>query len=80
MTDVTVPIVIDLGKVRRKRVKDLKRGRGRLMGDVHQALNQVRETMGDSIEGKELVPIVLIYRRRRKRRRRGLGLGLPFLG
>lgn len=63
-----IPVVIDAGKARRKQVRALKRGQGRLAGEVAQAMAEVRATMGAEAEGKELVPVVIIYRRKRKRR------------
>ena len=70
-----MPIVIDLGKTKRKRIKALKRGQGPLMQEVASVVNETRARIGDTVD-KELVPIVLIYRRS-GRRRDGGGL-LPF--
>lgn len=70
------PIIIDLGKKRRKRIKQLKRGRGKLMNEVHYVIEEVQADLGKEAEGKEFIPIVMIYRRRR-RRKKGGGLGLP---
>lgn len=67
MTDAAAPIVIDLGKVKRKQVKRLKRGEGPLLEEVQQVVAGVRESLGDEAEGKELLPVVVLYRRRRKR-------------
>jgi hypothetical protein len=61
------PIVISLGKQRRKRIKDLKRGRGVLMDEVRQTLEQVTGQLGADASGKVLVPVVLIYREKPKR-------------
>ncbi len=58
------PIVIDLGKVKKKRVKALKRGEGKLVNEVQQAVEQVRASLGPSAEGKELVPVVVVYRQK----------------
>jgi hypothetical protein len=66
------PIVVSLGKERRKRIRQLKRGRGKLMDEVAQVVNQVSANFGDRAEGKVLVPVVLVYRQ--KRRRGGWGL------
>ena len=62
------PIIIDLGKAKKKRVRRLKRGRGRLMDEVQDTLEEVRQRLGDQAKGKELVPVVMIYRKRRKRK------------
>jgi hypothetical protein len=61
------PIVVSLGKQRRKRIRQLKRGRGKLMREVAQVLDQVRGSFGDRAEGKLLVPVVLVYRQKQRR-------------
>jgi hypothetical protein len=61
------PIVVSLGKESRKRIRQLKRGRGKLVDEVAHVLDQVRASFGDHAEGKVLVPVVLVYRRKRRR-------------
>lgn len=70
----TAPIIIDLGKKRRKVIKDLKRGSGKAMDEVEQALAEVRASLGAEGANKELVPVVLIYRRKTRRKRGLLGI------
>jgi len=72
------PIIIDLGKEKRKRIKDLKRGRGRLMNEVAGVINEARMNLGAEAEGKEFIPIILIYRKKRKRKGGSVALPLPF--
>ena len=72
---VLPPIVVDLGKQRRKRIKELKRGDGKLMEEVTAALEQVRNSLGEAERNRLLVPVVFLYRRKR---RRSKGLSLPF--
>ena len=67
----TAPIIIDLGKRRRKVIKELKRGSGKAMDEVEQALAEVRASLGAEGANKEIVPVVLIYRQK-SRRKRGL--------
>lgn len=66
------PIVLDVGKKRRKAIKALKRGRGSVMADVEQIVEDVRAELGAGAapQGKEIVPLVLIYRQTRRRRAR----------
>ena len=64
---VAAPIIISLGKQRRKRIKQLKRSRGVLMDEVMQTLSQVNGQLGAEAAGKVLVPVVLIYREKPKR-------------
>jgi hypothetical protein len=66
---VTPPIVIDLGKQKRKRIKQLKKGRGRLVDRVNEVVAQVRLELGPEAEGKELVPVAVIVRRNAKCRK-----------
>lgn len=63
------PVVIDLGKKRRKAIKDFKRGRGKVMDEVQQAVEEARAGLGAAADGKEIVPVVIIYQKKVKRRR-----------
>lgn len=78
MTQALEPVILDLGKKRRKAIRRLKRGQGSLVEDVHAAVEQVRAGLGEDGKTKEILPVVLIYRRKVKRRRKGglLGRGL----
>lgn len=74
---ISSPVVVNLGKVRKKRIRQLKKGRGKLMNDVGDAVAEIVDGLGDELKGKEVVPVVIVYREKRKKRRRG-GL-LPML-
>ena len=67
-TRVTAPIVVSLGKESRKRIRQLKKGRGKLMNEVGSVLDQVRANFGEHAEDKVFVPVVLVYRRKQRRR------------
>ncbi|MBV8751715.1 MAG: hypothetical protein JO328_02530 [Hyphomicrobiales bacterium] len=67
-TEDIQPIVIELGKVGRGQIKDLKAGRGKLLHEVAEALAGVRDKLPDGIEGKRLVPIVFLYRKKSGKR------------
>ncbi len=75
---MNAPIILDLGKASRKKVRQLRNGRGTLLGDVQDAVSEVTTAMGEEADGKQLVPVVLLYRRKRRRKSRGGGM-LPFL-
>lgn len=62
------PVLIDLGKVKGKTVRRFKEGRGPLVGEIQQVLADVRQSLGPETGGRDLVPIVLVYRKKRKRR------------
>lgn len=66
--DVTTPIVISLGKQKRKRLRQLKRGRGKLMDEVMDVVEQVQANLrGTGADGKVVVPVVMVYRQKRRR-------------
>ena len=67
------PVIIDLGKEKKGRIKDLKRGRGRLMAEVAGVLSEVRAGLGSEADNTQLVPVVLIYKQKRGRRKRDGG-------
>jgi hypothetical protein len=74
--DVTQPIIVDLGKQRPKQIKRLKRGRGKLWAEVLDVIEEVGDQLGDDLEGKTIVPVVMVYRKKSKRK--GLNTLLPF--
>ncbi|MCP4428659.1 MAG: hypothetical protein GY803_29585 [Chloroflexi bacterium] len=73
--EIITPVIIDLGKTKPKRIKSLKQGRGPLMDEVIDVLDEVMEELGEELSGKMLVPIVMVYGRKRKKRNR---IDLPF--
>ena len=67
--DVTEPIIINMGKQRQKRIKRLLSGRGKLWTEVEGVIDEVGTQLGEELEGKTIVPLVLVYRRRPKRKK-----------
>ena len=74
---IVTPVIVDLGKVRRKHVKRLKRGEGRLADEVMDVLDEVIAELAEEVDGASLVPIVMIYERKPKKSRRRM-IELPF--
>ena len=68
-TEMTQPVIIDLGKQRGRTLKDLKQGEGKLWDEVLDVVDEVKEMLGAEADGKVLVPIVLLYQERSGRRR-----------
>ena len=68
-------VIIDLGSRRKKAIRDLKNGTGKLMLEVEQAIDHARASLPDEDKNKPIIPVVVIYRR--KRRRSGGGSMLP---
>jgi len=67
---VAPPIVLDLGKQRKKRVKELRRGEGRLMNEVNASIEELR-TAGALAADVQAV-VVVVREKRRKTRLPGL--------
>jgi len=68
------PVVVDLGKKKNKDIKALKKGEGKLMEDVNRVMQEIRANSKD-LAGKDLVPVVILYRKTPKRKTARL---LPF--
>jgi hypothetical protein len=71
-TTITKPIVVDLGKQRRKAIAQLKGGEGPLPAEVADTVQHLVDELGDEAHGKIVIPVVVVYRKRRKRKRTGL--------
>ena len=69
--DIVEPIIINLGKKKRKQIKRLKKGRGKLWRDVIDVIDEVGAQMNSDSEGKTIVPVILIYKEKPKWGRRG---------
>ncbi|MFQ5435838.1 MAG: hypothetical protein ACE5FD_13250 [Anaerolineae bacterium] len=74
--EVATPVIVDMGKTKTKRIKRLKKGKGPLMDEVVDVLDEVAEALGDELDGKMMVPIVIVYKEKRKKKR--THLKLPF--
>jgi hypothetical protein len=68
-TEMTQPVIIDLGKQRGRSLKELKQGEGKLWDEVLEVAEEVKEMLGAEAEGKILVPIVMLYQEKSGRRR-----------
>lgn len=75
MSSTIAPVVVDLGKEKSKNLRALKNGEGPLMQDVASVLDEVR-AKSPELASKELVPIVIVYRKKPSRKR-GM-LPMPF--
>ena len=63
--DVPTPVIIDLGSRKKKAIKRLKNGRGKLMAEVGLAIEQVRAGWTDGEQDKN-TPIVIIYKKKKR--------------
>jgi len=71
------PVIVDLGSKSKKAIRKLKKGRGKLMDDVEDAIEQVRSNLPEGDRQKQIIPVLVIYRRKR-RSGRGRMPSLPF--
>jgi hypothetical protein len=76
---MNAPIILDIGKARKKNIRDMKRGQGKIMADIQDAMAEVTLSLGDQADEKQLVPVVLLYRKKSRRRKRGGGGVFPVL-
>lgn len=58
------PVVLDLGKAKKKLIKALKQGEGELMEDVAEAVEAIRTSLSAELEGRVLVPVVIVYEKK----------------
>ncbi len=65
--EIVAPIIVSLGKKKKKQIKRLKRGKGGTMDEVLDVIDQVQANLGEQAAGKILVPIVVIYRQKQRR-------------
>ena len=68
------PVIVNLGSARRKRIKELKRGTGKLMDRVRNAVDVAAADLSREGDTNKLLPVVVLYRRKdseRKKRRGG---------
>ena len=68
--DVPTPVIIDLGSRKKKAIKRLKNGRGKLMAEVGLAIEQVRAGWTDGDQDKN-APVVIIYKKKKKKGKGG---------
>ncbi|NWF69878.1 MAG: hypothetical protein HXY40_12405 [Chloroflexi bacterium] len=68
--EVLSPVIVSLGKKKRKAIKRLKRGKGRAMDDVLDVIEQVQMNLGEQAAGKIILPVIVVYRQKERRFRR----------
>lgn len=61
-------VVIDLGKVKRKSIRQLKEGQGKILQEVDDVVGMVREELAGELEGREILPVVVLYEKRSKKK------------
>lgn len=64
-------VVVDLGKKKRRQIRNLRRGRGRLMDRVSEVANDLRTEGALSTDGTSIV-VVVVERKRNKKKKYGM--------
>jgi hypothetical protein len=67
-SEVTAPIVVDLGRRRAKQIKKLRQGKGPLISEINDVIAQVRSALAADLDGKTLVPLVVVYKQKKRKR------------
>ena len=66
--EMSQPIIIDLGRQKPSQIKDLKEGEGELWDETLDVIEEAKEMLGAEVEGKMLIPIILLYEKKSPRR------------
>ena len=66
-TEMTQPIIIEMGEQKNTKIKELKKGKGKLWDEVLSVVEETRDMLGGEAEGKILVPVIMIYNKKNKR-------------
>jgi hypothetical protein len=61
------PIIVDLGKIGGKKVKQLKKGQGVFLEEVIPAVQQVRTSLGHDASDPSLPFVVVLFERKRNK-------------
>jgi hypothetical protein len=75
MSTARDPLILDVGKQKQKRIKQLKRGEGFLREKIDAAVREAQARAGST---KAIIPIVVLYREKEKRRAKGLSMFMPW--
>ena len=62
------PVVVDIGKQKRKQIKQLRQGKGKLLDEINSSIQELR-TVGNISATAQ--PVIVIVREKRRRVMRG---------
>ena len=68
-SEMTQPIIVDLGKQKASKLQALKEGQGELWDEVLEVLEEVKEVLGKEADGKLMVPVIMLYEKKQRVRR-----------
>jgi hypothetical protein len=67
--NIHTPVVVDLGSRKKKLIRDLKNGKGKLLIEVDLAVEQARAALPDADKNKQIIPVVVLYSKKKGKRR-----------
>jgi len=62
--------ILDVGKAKSGDVKDLKKGRGKLLDEVADTIVELEASVAESAVGQNVVPVIVVVERKRKQKMR----------
>ena len=69
VTEMTQPILVDLGKQSSRKIKDLAEGEGELWDEVLEVIEEVKDMLGEEANGKLILPLIMVYQKKSRRPR-----------
>ncbi len=73
--EIITPLVIEMGKLSKKKLKAFKKGKGSLVNEVIEVLSEVTGSVSSETESRSIIPVVMVYEKKPRKKRR---LVLPF--
>lgn len=68
-SETVPPVVVNLGKTKKKAIRQLEQGEGPLLEVLDDVMAAVRDELAGELGDRELVPVVMIVRPKKKKRR-----------
>lgn len=68
-SEMTQPIIVDLGRQRSSKLKDLKEGEGELWEEALDVIQEIKDMLGKEAEGKVIMPVIMLYEKKTREQR-----------
>ncbi|MDT5158770.1 MAG: hypothetical protein QOC99_1336 [Acidobacteriota bacterium] len=65
--DIPTPVIVDLGGRKKKAIKRLKNGHGKLMAKVALAIEEARARLPEADQNNQFIPVVIVYKKKKKK-------------
>ena len=67
------PLIIDLGKQSKKKIKQLEGGEGELASRIEEAVSDAKRALNDPARAANVIPVIVMFEKKPKKRK-GIGL------